>query len=74
MENSILDKFERQFEALTKNYTRLKQNNAEFHKKQEQLISENHTLKEIHQTILVRIEKMIHRLKAIEDENATTKS
>ena len=65
MENSVLDKFERQFDALLRNYTRLKQDNAALRKKQEQLIAENNTLKEKHQSVVERIEKMIDRLKSI---------
>ena len=58
MDNNLLDRFEKQIEALLQNFSRLKQDNKILRERQSQLLSERDSLKEKNYGAINCIEKI----------------
>ena len=66
MENTVLDRFERQVDALLRNFERLKRDNIALRTKQHVLLNERNAVTTKTDKAIHHIRRLIGRLKAIE--------
>ena len=72
MDNSILDRFERQLDALLQKYKQLKQDHSLLRAKQRTILGEYNLLQAKHKSAVDSIEKMVNRLETIKEEDVRT--